>query len=512
MAVVTPVLKLVLPAFDQTPWDVDMNNDLRIIDGVIGQFFGVPNFYGIWVNSKAFTAGQIVLDTVDASMWRCVVSHTSAASPISFAQDRTTNPAYWTLQQASAASAAAAAANSAAAAASSAAAAANSASNIHGAMPITGGAFTGPVTAVADPTVPLAIATKQYVDGRVGGAGFLPLTGGTLTGPLNLISTTAGAATVAARKDYVDAGDASRLPIVGGTLTGRLILANLPPLGLNDATTKAYVDSKMPITGGTFSGGVDVQGLLRSLGGRLMSWMPAGGGSRPTITMFYGDYGAAVGWSTSNGANVIVSSMDGAGNPSGVAYSILSATNFNLFNNQMSWTTDVPTGQMDWGINNVWHLGLIPALGAPVSGGQLSFAYYTNSGGTVNPIWTMRQYDNFAFNGSGPVGGYGAYVNLSDERFKTNVTDLEPTTAELKALHPVEYDWITSGAHDFGFISQEVQAVCAEAVQEIGIQAPDGSGGIGDANPSLGIKDTVLIAMLVKGFQELEARVTALNG
>jgi len=48
---------------------------------------------------------------------------------------------------------------------------------------------TGLATVVGNPTVPLGIATKQYVDGAVGG-GFLPLTGGTLSGDLTIQKAT----------------------------------------------------------------------------------------------------------------------------------------------------------------------------------------------------------------------------------------------------------------------------------------------------------------------------------
>ena len=37
-----------------------------------------------------------------------------------------------------------------------------------------------------DPTASLEMATKQYVDGKVGGSGYLPLTGGTITGVLSI--------------------------------------------------------------------------------------------------------------------------------------------------------------------------------------------------------------------------------------------------------------------------------------------------------------------------------------
>jgi hypothetical protein len=155
----TPYLRLTKPLFDSVPWDQAINGNMDIIDGFTAQFMSVPNFSGSWSNATTYTVGQVALDTSNSSMWVVATSHTSAASPTTFAQDRAAHPSYW-----------------------------NAGSVPTGYMPITGGAFTGLVTLSGPPSSGLHAATKAYVDASIGGIGgpYLPLSGGTINGTLNV--------------------------------------------------------------------------------------------------------------------------------------------------------------------------------------------------------------------------------------------------------------------------------------------------------------------------------------
>lgn len=186
MVTFTPILKLAMPEFDHEPWDEEINGDMRIVDSAIGNFFGIANYVGLWKNSTAYTIGHVVTDTQNSSMWSCSVAHTSAAIPTTFAADRAARPTLWTQEIANAGDLAQQAANSAAAAAVSASAAAASAATINNALPLAGGTMTGFITLHSNPTNALHAATKQYVDGQVGGTSFLPLTGGGITGGLSV--------------------------------------------------------------------------------------------------------------------------------------------------------------------------------------------------------------------------------------------------------------------------------------------------------------------------------------
>ena len=92
---VTPYLRLTKPPFDSIPWDQAINGDLDILDSFAAQFLSIPNFSGVWSNSTAYIVGQVILDAPGATLWQCNISHTSAATPTTFAQDRTAHPTFW---------------------------------------------------------------------------------------------------------------------------------------------------------------------------------------------------------------------------------------------------------------------------------------------------------------------------------------------------------------------------------------------------------------------------------
>lgn len=124
-----------------------------------------------------------------------------------------------------------------------------------GAMPITGGGFTGPVNmngntliGLNTPTSDSEAATKSYADSK------LPISGGTMTGNINMGGNyLTGLAepfgdTDAVRKAYADS---KFLAKTGGTMTGNIsmggnVLTGLPePYADTDAVRKAYADGKI---------------------------------------------------------------------------------------------------------------------------------------------------------------------------------------------------------------------------------------------------------------------------
>lgn len=79
----------------------------------------------------------------------------------------------------------------------------------------------------------------------------------------------------------------------------------------------------------------------------------------------------------------------------------------------------------------------------------------------TNPSYTLEV--------NGTVAGVGAYVNLSDARFKENINAIHSPITKIEALRGVTYTWkdpvdTYSEGLKYGLIAQEVEAVLPEAV------------------------------------------------
>jgi len=456
MTVYTPILKLTVPAFDETPWDQEINNDLYVIDAAVGKFFGVANLVGVWANSTAYSPGQVTIDNSDGSMWTCVTAHTSAATPATFSSDRATNPTFWVQAASTAqdyatqaqtfASNALTSANNAAA---SATAAAGSASVVAGALPLSGGSMTGALILNADPTGALGAATKQYVDARVGGVGFLPTTGGTMTGPITL-SGNPVSALQAAPKQYVD----SFLSLSGGTLTG----------GLTVNAAAGYALSG--IAGMSLAANSTVVNLSFATNWRLSYTRSSGALAylSPTATLLTIDPSGNV------SAAGRVTGTGGVFAGPNVALNYSGSTGFLYFNvsdhDYFQWSPG-PGSALYW-----------------VTGGITAF--------------TWRTSDWLSYNGQGAVGGVGAYVNLSDDRAKHDISFLEIGMVELNKIVPIRFVRDGKERQEIGFSAQNVQEIVPEAVSIF-------------TDDLLAVSSEAVLAITVNAVKELEQRLDELE-
>jgi hypothetical protein len=153
--------------------------------------------------------------------------------------------------------------------------------------------------------------------------------------------------------------------------------------------------------------------------------------------------------------------------------------------------------------------------------------WYKPGAGT---FWFLRPSDNLSYNGIGPVGGYGPYNNYSDRRAKRNIRPATHGLSAILRLRPLAYERIPHGEgvvvqmmdgntlspvaprSEIGFLAQDVREVIPLAVTVMGIPLPDGTGGMDDDEPSLGITYDAITAALVLAVQELAAEVATLKG
>jgi hypothetical protein len=101
-------------------------------------------------------------------------------------------------------------------------------------------------------------------------------------------------------------------------------------------------------------------------------------------------------------------------------------------------------------------------------------------------------------------------TSLSDARDKTNIVDIPAGLSFVQALRPVAFDWNMRdggkvGAHEFGFVAQELQA----AQDQTGITVPNL---LYTENPEkLEASAGTLIPVLVKAIQELKTQLDAVK-
>jgi len=90
----TQNFRLNLPEFRSGPWHDLVNDDFVKIDQLLMSVYGGVDTRP-WTNNTLFEIGMTCIDTVDNTFWVCSVTHTSAPTPTTFAQDRAAHPTYW---------------------------------------------------------------------------------------------------------------------------------------------------------------------------------------------------------------------------------------------------------------------------------------------------------------------------------------------------------------------------------------------------------------------------------
>ena len=100
-----------------------------------------------------------------------------------------------------------------------------------------------------------------------------------------------------------------------------------------------------------------------------------------------------------------------------------------------------------------------------------------------------------------------SYGQISDERLKENIVDTTPKLEDIKKIKVKNFNFIGDDLKQIGMIAQEVEEVFPGLVEEI--KQPDVEDTEGGTYKS--IKYSVLVPILIKAIQELEARVKELE-
>ena len=187
--------------------------------------------------------------------------------------------------------------------------------------------------------------------------------------------------------------------------------------------------------------------------------------------------------------------------------------------NANMFTVDAGNDQVSIGSNS----DLSASLGVTAAGERAIFVAQTNNADVTAAIWknvyangsnnaTMISFtnsDNAEVGSIKSTGSATAFNTSSDYRLKENVDYTWDATTRLKQLKPARFNWISDDTNTLldGFLAHEVSNIVPEAISGPKDAVDD------DGNPKYqGIDQSKLVPLLVKTIQELEARITTLEG
>jgi len=163
------------------------------------------------------------------------------------------------------------------------------------------------------------------------------------------------------------------------------------------------------------------------------------------------------------------------------------------------------------GANDTLHVQCSATPSATVSGFMFaSDQFFTSAGATASSNTQVRFYNANGLVGSITVADSATAFNTSsDYRLKENVSYAWDATTRLKQLKPARFNFISDSSNTLldGFLAHEVSDTVPNAVsgtKDAEIQEN------GDGYQS--IDHSKLVPLLVKTIQELEARITTLEG
>lgn len=176
--------------------------------------------------------------------------------------------------------------------------------------------------------------------------------------------------------------------------------------------------------------------------------------------------------------------------------------------------TFAASGNVRVRIDNAGNVG----VGASPSSGNGKFLVSSNSYCYSANTTVANTSDVYYFNFVSSAGGQNGYifrststgltqlVSSSDARLKDNIQDAAfDGMSVVNGIKVREFDWKDTGTHSVGFVAQELNQVCPDAVS-VGEDAEDGS-----IKRPWGVSREALVPYLVKAVQELKAELDAAN-
>ena len=136
-------------------------------------------------------------------------------------------------------------------------------------------------------------------------------------------------------------------------------------------------------------------------------------------------------------------------------------------------------------------IGTTSTLGLLEVGGNVAGLQFTQNGGTNFNIATTG---DATFTGSVSAQNF---ITLSDNKWKTNVSEITNYVTILSSVRGVRFKWSNSGQNDIGVIAQDLISSLPEAV----VETPDG----------LQVAYMKLVPVLVEAVKSLQTRVQALE-
>jgi len=146
--------------------------------------------------------------------------------------------------------------------------------------------------------------------------------------------------------------------------------------------------------------------------------------------------------------------------------------------------------------------GQDPRQGGNTLGWGFSFDTVTGNVG----IGTGVGYPGYKLQVNGSVAGVGGYNNISDKRYKKNISAIDDPLKKVLQLRGITFDWRVEEfpsinfekRRQVGFVAQEVEGVLPEAVSQ-------GSDGY------YSIAESKVVPLLVEAIKEQQKQIRAMR-